>query len=152
MNAMRRRALRLLLVFGYLAGTPCGAGGSLDLTGLRGRVVYLDFWASWCIPCREAFPWMRDIQIAYKREGLAVIAVNLDHDRADADRFLKRFQPNFDVQFDPQGVFAEQFKVVGMPTSVLIDRRGMVRFTHIGFRAVDRQTRTDEIRQLLAEK
>jgi peroxiredoxin len=95
---------------------------------------------------------MRDMQSAYERQGLAVIAVNLDHDRADAERFLKTFRPNFKVQFDPQGVLAEQFNVAGMPTSVLIDRRGVMRYTHVGFRADDRRTRTNEIQQLLAEK
>lgn len=92
------------------------------------------------------------MQTAYERQGLTVIAVNLDHDRADADRFLKTFRPSFDVQFDPKGVLAEQFKVSGMPTSVLIDRHGVLRYTHIGFRAVDRQICTKEIQQLLAEK
>jgi hypothetical protein len=92
------------------------------------------------------------MESTYAQQGLAVIAVNLDHDRADAERFLKRFQPNFDVQFDPQGVLAEQFKVAGMPTSVLIDRHGVPRYTHIGFRALDRQARATEIQQLLAEK
>jgi peroxiredoxin len=95
---------------------------------------------------------MQTIQSTYERQGLTVIAVNLDHDRADAERFLKTFQPNFKVQFDPQGVLAEQFNVAGMPTSVLIDRHGVLRYTHIGFRPVDRQSRTKEIQQLLAEK
>jgi thiol-disulfide isomerase/thioredoxin len=147
-----RRPVFLLLACACLAAMPCSADSSLDLTGLRGRVVYLDFWASWCAPCREAFPWMRVMQSTYEPQGLAVIAVNLDHNRADAEQFLKTFQPNFNVQFDPRGVIAEQFNVAGMPTSLLIDRHGVLRYTHIGFRAVDRQTRTQEIQQLLAEK
>ena len=152
MSATRRQALLLLLACACLAGSPFSASASLDLDGLRGRVVYLDFWASWCAPCREAFPWMRVMQSTYEPQGLAVIAVNLDHDRADAERFLRTFRPNFKVQFDPQGLLAEQFNVAGMPTSVLIDRHGVQRYTHIGFRAVDRQIRSKEIQQLLAEK
>jgi cytochrome c biogenesis protein CcmG/thiol:disulfide interchange protein DsbE len=152
MSALRHGAVLFLLACACLAGTPCSASTSLDLEGLRGRVVYLDFWASWCAPCREAFPWMQVMQSAYEPQGLAVIAVNLDHDPADAERFLRKFQPNFKVQFDPQGLLAEKFKVAGMPTSVLIDRHGVLRYTHIGFQAVDRQTRTKEIEQLLAEK
>jgi cytochrome c biogenesis protein CcmG, thiol:disulfide interchange protein DsbE len=152
MRARRHQALLLLLACACLGVIPCSASVVLDLNGLRGRVVYLDFWASWCAPCRDAFPWMRVMQSDYERQGLAVIAVNLDHDRADAERFLKIFQPNFEVQFDPQGVLAEQFKVAGMPTSVLIDRHGVLRYTHIGFQSVDRQARTKEIQQLLAEK
>jgi thiol-disulfide isomerase/thioredoxin len=152
MSAACRQVLLLLLACACLAGTPSSASPSLDLNGLRGSVVYLDFWASWCAPCREAFPWMGLMQTNYERQGLTVIAVNLDHNRADADRFLKKFQPNFKVQFDPQGVLAKQFNVAGMPTSVLIDRHGVLRYTHIGFRALDRQVRTNEIQQLLAEK
>jgi cytochrome c biogenesis protein CcmG/thiol:disulfide interchange protein DsbE len=151
MSATRRQAFIFLLGCACLGATLCSASALLDLNGLRGRVVYLDFWASWCAPCREAFPWMRAMQSTYERQGLTVIAVNLDHDRAEAYRFLKTFQPNFEVQFDPQGVLAEQFNVAGMPTSVLIDRHGVLRYTHIGFRAVDRQNRTREIQQLLAD-
>jgi cytochrome c biogenesis protein CcmG, thiol:disulfide interchange protein DsbE len=151
MSATRRQALLFILACACLGERPCSASASLDLNSLHGRVVYVDFWASWCAPCREAFPWMRVIESTYERQGLAVIAVNLDHDRADAERFLKTFQPNFKVQFDPQGTVAEQFNVAAMPTSVLIDRHGVLRYTHIGFRAADRQVRTKEIQQLLAE-
>jgi cytochrome c biogenesis protein CcmG, thiol:disulfide interchange protein DsbE len=152
MRVRRHQAVLLLLACACLGVAPCSATVSLDLNSLRGHVVYLDFWASWCAPCREAFPWMRAMQSAYERQGLAVIAVNLDHDRADAERFLKTFQPNFEVQFDPQGGLAEQFEIAGMPTSMLIDRHGVLRYTHVGFQAVDRQARTKEIQQLLAEK
>lgn len=67
---------------------------------------------------------------AYEHQGLTVIAINLDHDRADAEQFLHGFHAGFAVQFDPQGTFAERFKVAGMPTSVIIDRDGVARFTH----------------------
>jgi hypothetical protein len=82
----------------------------------------------------------------------SVIAINLDHDRADAEQFLQRFHPDFTMQFDPQGSFAEQFKVAGMPTSVIIDRHGVASFTHIGFRPADRDAYENELRALLAEK
>jgi len=95
---------------------------------------------------------MQAMKNAYGRQGLTVIAVNLDHDRAEAEQFLHRFHPDFAVQFDPQGTFAERFKVAGMPTSVIIDRRGVARFTHIGFRPADREAYENELRALLAEK
>jgi thiol-disulfide isomerase/thioredoxin len=122
-----------------------------ELGALRGRVVYLDFWASWCVPCRESFPWMRTLEANYSLQGLTVIAVNLDHDRADADTFLRRFHPDFQIRFDPEGHWAQQFGVRGMPTSVIIDRYGAVRFTHIGFRPADAPKYTHQIEQLLAE-
>jgi len=126
------------------------ANPALDLARYRGRVVYLDFWASWCAPCRQSFPWMQAMKEAYEGEGLTVVAVNLDHDRADAERFLERFRPGFEVRFDPQGALAEQFRVAGMPTSVLIDRHGVPRYTHVGFRTADRAAYESQLRDLLA--
>ncbi len=89
---------------------------------------------------------------AYERQGLIVVAVNLDRHRPDAERFLKRFRPSFDVRFDPEGELAERFKVQGMPTSIVVDRQGVVRFTHTGFRPVDRALYETQLRELLAEK
>jgi cytochrome c biogenesis protein CcmG/thiol:disulfide interchange protein DsbE len=88
----------------------------------------------------------------YEGQGLEIIAVNLDTDRADADKFLKQFHPTFDVRFDPQGGLAESYKVQGMPSSVLIDRHGVTRFTHVGFRPIDGAVYEAQLRELLAEK
>ncbi|HTC43500.1 MAG TPA: TlpA disulfide reductase family protein [Steroidobacteraceae bacterium] len=123
----------------------------VDIGALQGRVVYLDFWASWCEPCRRSFPWMETLRRAYEGKGLIVLAIDVDTDRADADRFLRRFQPGFDVRFDSSGTLAEQYKVTGMPTSVLIDRHGVQRFRHIGFQAADTASYESQVRQLLAE-
>jgi cytochrome c biogenesis protein CcmG, thiol:disulfide interchange protein DsbE len=124
----------------------------LDLSALHGRVVYLDFWASWCAPCRQSFPWMDSMQKTYGPQGLSVVAINVDHDRGDAEHFLEQFHPRFEVRFDPEGAWAQQFKVTGMPTSLIIDRRGAVRFTHIGFWPADGAVAAHEIRELLDEK
>jgi cytochrome c biogenesis protein CcmG/thiol:disulfide interchange protein DsbE len=134
------------------AFVPVYAASPLDLTSLRGRVVYLDFWASWCGPCRQSFPWMETMKSTYGAQGLEIITVNLDRDRADADRFLKQFHPTFDLRFDPKGELAEQYKVQGMPSSVLIDRHGVTRFMHVGFRPVDGAIYEAQVRELLAEK
>jgi len=135
-----------------LLSTAARADAPLDLNSLRGRVVYVDFWASWCAPCRQSFPWMQAMKDAYEKQGLTVIAVNLDQDRGDAERFLERFHPTFDVRFDPHGEVAEHYKVQGMPTSVIIDRQGVRRFTHVGFRPVDRAAYEDQLRGLLKER
>jgi hypothetical protein len=95
---------------------------------------------------------MEEMQKAHQTDGLNVIAVNVDHDRADADRFLKQFHPGFDVRFDPEGTLAQRFKVSGMPTSLIIDRHGAVRFTHVGFWPADSAVAAHEIRELLAEQ
>ena len=89
---------------------------------------------------------------AYEGQGLEIITVNLDTERADADKFLKQFHPTFDVHFDPKGELAEFYKVHGMPSSVLIDRHGVARFTHVGFRPIDGATYEAQLRELLAEK
>jgi thiol-disulfide isomerase/thioredoxin len=145
--------MRHVLIFGCLIMiASANAASPIDLREFRGQVLYLDFWASWCAPCQQSFPWMQAMEDAYQTKGLTVVAVNLDRDRKDAQRFLEKFHPSFDVRFDPQGNLAEQFKVQGMPTSLIIDRQGVVRFTHIGFRPVDRGAYEDQLRQILAEK
>jgi thiol-disulfide isomerase/thioredoxin len=123
--------------------------GQMDLAALKGRVVYLDFWASWCGPCRKSFPWMSDMQARYGNQGLSVVAVNLDQDRALAARFLAAYPPGFTVAYDPQGVSAERYDVKGMPSSYLIDRDGRVHMRHVGFRAQDTGQYETEIRALL---
>ncbi len=147
---MRMRCI--LMSICLTAFVPVYAAPSLDLASLGGRVVYLDFWASWCGPCRQSFPWMEILKSTYGAQGLEIITVNLDRDRADADKFIKRFNPTFDVRFDPKGEMAEFYKVQGMPSSVLIDRHGGIRFTHVGFRPVDGPLYEAQVRQLLAEK
>jgi cytochrome c biogenesis protein CcmG/thiol:disulfide interchange protein DsbE len=137
---------------GLVLVIPVHADSPLDLTGLRGRVVYLDFWASWCGPCIQSFPWMETMKSTYEGQGLRIVAVNLDRDRADADKFLSRFHPTFDVRFDPKGELAEFYKVQGMPSSVLIDRHGVARFRHVGFRPIDGAMYEAQVRELLSEK
>ena len=131
---------------------PLRAAPPLDLASLRGHVVYVDFWASWCGPCRQSFPWMEILKSTYQAQGLEIITVNLDGDRANAEKFLRQFHPTFEVRFDPTGELAERYKLEGMPSSMLIDRHGVTRFVHVGFRPIDGPLYEAQIRQLLAEK
>jgi cytochrome c biogenesis protein CcmG, thiol:disulfide interchange protein DsbE len=145
--------LRCILVgFGLVLFAPIWAASPFDISTLRGRVVYLDFWASWCGPCRQSFPWMQTLKNTYEDQGLTIVAVNLDADRVDAEKFLNQFKPTFEVRFDPDGRLAEVYKVKSMPSSVLIDRHGVARFTHMGFRPVDGAVYEAQLRELLAEK
>jgi peroxiredoxin len=95
---------------------------------------------------------METMKSTYEGQGLRIVAVNLDKDRADADKFLNQFHPTFDVRFDPKGELAEFYKVQGMPSSVLIDRHGVARFTHVGFRPIDGAMYEAQVRELLSEK
>lgn len=112
-----------------LPGTP----GRVVLSSLKGKVVYLDFWASWCGPCRKSFPWMNELQRKYADQGLVVVGVNLDAKQEDAQAFLQRTPAEFRIAFDPQGETPRRFGVKGMPTSFLIHRNGQVVQKHTGF-------------------
>ena len=120
------------------------------LRNLKGKVVLIDFWASWCGPCRQSFPWMSDLQRRYGSD-LVVVAVNLDQDRALAEQFLKATPAAFRIEYDPEGKLATQFDVTSMPMSFVIDRKGQVRESHRGFREAQRAERERIISKLLKE-
>ena len=128
------------------------ADTQLDLGQYRGKVVYLDFWASWCKPCRHSFPWMNAMQQKYAAEGLVIVAVDLDEQHADAEKFLKAVPADFTVIYDPEGKLAEQYDVFGMPSSFIIGRDGQVAQKHAGFYDDSPAKYEAEIQQLLAVK
>src|SRR5579872_6640471 len=97
---------------------------TLDLAQYRNKVVYLDFWASWCAPCLQSFPWMTEIQRIYGSRGLVVVAVNVDRDNQLAHRFLQDKLVNFRIVYDPEGAIAKQYAIRDMPTSMLIGPDG----------------------------
>jgi thiol-disulfide isomerase/thioredoxin len=107
--------------------------GVVDADSLRGQVVLLDFWASWCVPCAKSFPWMSELSKRRAADGLTIVAVNLDKRRELADDFLEKHPAPFTVAFDPSGKVAEAFHVSGMPSSVLIGRDGTILESHVGF-------------------
>jgi thiol-disulfide isomerase/thioredoxin len=123
--------------------------GQIKLSEYKGKVIYLDFWASWCIPCRKSFPWMNEIEKRYADKGFKVIAVNLDQEQDKAKDFLKKIPAQFTVAYDPEGVSATAFKVKGMPSTYLIDRNGKIVFSHIGFRKKEIPAMEEKIKQLL---
>ena len=126
--------------------------GSQPLSDYHGNVVYLDFWASWCGPCRKSFPWLNQMQQKYAKSGFKVIAVNLDKDRTAAAQFLKETPASFMIAYDPDGAIAKQLKVVGMPSSYLIDRQGNIVSSHIGFLEKDIPELEEKITNLLNKK
>ena len=118
----------------------------------RGEVIYLDFWASWCGPCRKSFPWMNKIEAEYKQQGFSVISVNLDANKALAIKFLNEMPASFTVIYDPKGKIAKHFKVQGMPSSMIIGRDGKIKSRHTGFFTKKISLYQQEIEQLLAIK
>lgn len=131
-----RHYLAIWLVLLVTVTTPVFAGGepALDLEAYRGKVVYLDFWASWCAPCRKSFPWMNTMQAMYGAQGLVIIGVNVDANAQDAQAFLAQTPADFPIVYDPNGKLAEAYGLMGMPSSFLIDRNGKVVANHVGFR------------------
>jgi thiol-disulfide isomerase/thioredoxin len=116
-----------------------------------GKVVYLDFWASWCAPCRTSFPLLHKMHEKLKAKGFEVVAINLDEDKANAEKFLKEFPVGFTVLRDAKGGSADQFVVESMPTSFIIDKTGVVQNIHHGFASADINELEEKVTQLLAK-
>lgn len=126
-------------------------GQALDWSSYRGQVVYVDFWASWCGPCVESFPFMNKLENELKDQGLAVIAVDLDEEPEDGKRFVAEHPVAFTVAADSQQQCAKQFQVKAMPSSYLIDRKGMIREVHLGFRPGEAEEFRKLVEKILAE-
>lgn len=122
------------------------------LKQFAGKVVYLDFWASWCAPCRTSFPLLNKLHEKLKAQGFEVVAVNLDEDKANAEKFLKEFPVSFTVLRDAKGEWADQFVVESMPTSFILDKQGVVQNIHHGFASADINELEEKITKLLAQK
>lgn len=130
-----------------------GADGAMvDLAAFRGKVVLVDFWASWCVPCKASFPAIDSLYREYQPRGLDVLAINVDERRSDADRFLGDHPHRLTVLFDAKGASPAAFGVKGMPSSFLIDKAGVIRFTHMGYSGNIDAIYRREILELLAER
>lgn len=110
-----------------------GRGAEVVSDSLLGRVVLVDFWASWCVPCRKSFPWLAAMQEKYGPQGLTVVGVNLDKTRPAADAFLAQVPAPFTLAFDPAGKTAAAWGVKGMPSTFLVGRDGSLLHAHAGF-------------------
>jgi thiol-disulfide isomerase/thioredoxin len=122
-----------------------------ELAKLRGKVVYVDFWASWCAPCAKSMPFLNDLSNQLSNQGLQVVGINMDENPKDAKDFLAQYPANFTIASDNVGHCAESFGVKAMPSSYLIDRHGVVRHIHLGFRDGEAEQLQTLIQQLLAE-
>lgn len=122
-----------------------------NLEELQGKVVYVDFWASWCPPCVRSFPFLSQLDHDLKDQGLQVIGVNLDEKIADAESFLEKFPVDFTIALDADKQCAKDFGVIAMPSSYLIDRKGVIRHVHQGFRSDEAKDLRAAIEYLLTE-
>lgn len=129
---------------------PVIAAADFELAKYAGRVVLLDFWASWCKPCKQSMPWLSMLQRKYAAEGLQVVAVSVDTDEKAMLARLGEIDPGIVVVFDPRGKLVAQYDPESMPTSFLIDRAGKVQARHLGFFAAETAARETEVAALLA--
>ncbi|MBK7673216.1 MAG: TlpA family protein disulfide reductase [bacterium] len=145
----------LLLATGAVAGEPAErpvlAAAEFALADHAGKVVALDFWASWCKPCKASMPWLSRMQQQYGGQGLQIVAVSVDADEASMRSRLGDIDPGIIVVFDPKGELAAQYKLEGMPTTYLIDRAGKLVASHVGYRDADAGKREAEIAAMLKE-
>jgi thiol-disulfide isomerase/thioredoxin len=147
--AVWRLLVSLILGCSMLAAAAADAPDPLDLARLRGKVVLIDFWASWCEPCRHSFPWLNEMQAKYADRGLVVIGVNVDRERAEAERFLRDVPAQFRIVYDPAGKLASRYDLPGMPVSYVIGTDGEIVERHVGFRNALRAEREAQLQKLL---
>jgi len=162
-NSIIRIALAVVVICSFISPTTALAGGShkapnftlpgqnktIELSKYKGKVVYLDFWASWCEPCKRSFPWMNELQTLYGEDGFEIIAVNLDTSRKDAEEFLKQMPAKFDVAFDKSGKTAEAYNLKAMPSSFLIDKNGKLVHKSLGYRVEEKKIVEKKIQKLV---
>jgi len=135
---MNRRRFLALAAGAALPAAAQPALPGIDGVTLQGRLVVLDFWASWCAPCKRSFPWWNEMQSKYGARGLQVVGVNVDRQRADAEAFLARTPARFALAFDASGETPKRYAVKAMPTSLLLAPDGRVLLRHEGFKDDDR--------------
>jgi len=131
--------IKIIVIAWALAVSPIAASDSapstnLDLSEHQGKVIVVDFWASWCVPCRRSFPWLNAMSEKYADEGLLVIGVNVDQDAGSAAEFLQNYPAKFLIEYDRGGNLAREFGVQAMPSSFVIGRDGQIRAHHLGFK------------------
>ena len=146
---MRRILVCIILLVGLAQAT---AETAFNLDEHAGKVVLVDFWASWCVPCRRSFPWMNEMQDKYADQGLVIVAVNLDNTPADATLFLEDYPASFEIVYDADKSVARKFKVQAMPSSFLFGRDGKIADAHQGFKVKQQAEYEAAIVEALAGK
>lgn len=159
MKILKYAATGVLLASQLVMAEVTGMAPAFDLSGMdgktvnladyKGKVVYVDFWASWCSPCRDSFPWMGAMQKKYESEGVVFVGINVDRKQKDAEAFLKDTPAQFTVAFDPKGKTPKAYDVMGMPTAFVIGRDGKVLHSHIGFNDSDKKDYEKHIQDAL---
>jgi peroxiredoxin len=160
-NPIAALAAAVLLSVPALAGAPGAAapqfslaargGQNVSLAQYKGQVVMINFWASWCGPCRQEMPLLESIYKKYNKLGFTMLGVNVEPDSNAANAWLKETPVSFPILYDTESKVSKLYDVAGMPTSVIIDRAGKVRLIHRSYRPGDENEYLDSIRSLIRE-
>ena len=126
-------------------------GKNLKLSEMTGNVILINFWASWCGPCREEMPLLNALHNKYEPLGFTVLGVNVEEDLKGAKGFLKNFPVDFPVLLDNTNKVSKQFKVVAMPTTIVVDRDGNMRYLHQGYKSGDEAKYRQMVKTLIRE-
>lgn len=126
-------------------------GEYVNLADQRGKVVMLNFWTSWCAPCRKEMPLIDAIYQRYNASGLVVYGVNAEEDHLNADRVVKELGLTYPILYDPEGKASVPFLIDAMPTTVLIDKKGNIRFVNRSYKAGNENIYRDQVRELIRE-
>ena len=165
---MKLKKLLIALVFGVFAASSLAAGGmegqpapdfalksstgeNMRLSEYRGDVVMINFWATWCGPCRQEMPLLDELYSRYQRVGFNLLGVNIDDDSGRAMDMIEDLGVNFPVLFDARKEVSKLYDVEAMPVTVIVDREGTVRYVHHGYKPGYENMYLDQIRSLLRE-
>jgi len=162
LRSILRILISVIAIYGFIAPMNASAekapqfalqgdNKKIQLNNYRGRVVYVDFWASWCEPCRRSFSWMNKMQSLYGEEKFSIIAINLDESHDAAKAFLEKIPASFEIAYDPLGRTAEAYQLKVMPSSFLINRKGELVYRHLGFNNGDKDELEKQIKQQLGK-
>jgi peroxiredoxin len=127
-------------------------GAAVSMSELRGQVVMINFWASWCGPCREEMPLLQQIHERYEALGFTLLGINVEEDSAVAQAWLHERPVSFPILYDPKNRVSKLYDVVAMPSTVLVDRQGNVRYLHHGYQPGYENEYQDQIRVLVRER
>jgi len=126
-------------------------GKTVSLAQYKGDVVMINFWASWCGPCRQEMPLLDDIYKQYKDMGFVLLGVNVEPDPHNANAWLSKTPVSYPILYDPKSQVSQLYSVQAMPTTVIVDRQGVVRFVHNGYLPGDENQYMNSIRSLIVQ-
>jgi peroxiredoxin len=130
---------------------PSSTGKNIRLQELRGQVVLINFWASWCGPCRQEMPLLEDIYKKYSKLGFTILGINVEQDSSKAATYLRDVPVSFPILFDTQNTLSKLYDVNAMPTTVIVDRNGKIRYIHAGYKPGYEETYKKQIKDLIKE-